>query len=102
MAAIKRVRVFISGKVQGVFFRASTKEQAEKLDLSGWVQNLPDGKVEAVFEGKQDSVDKMVSWCRQGPPAGRVDKVEVEEEESQNLSGFKIRRRSPGLASFLK
>jgi acylphosphatase len=76
----KRVRVLISGIVQGVAYRAHTKEMAKRLGVNGWVRNLPDGKVEALFEGDKDKVDQMVEWCKKGPPLARVDKVEVEEE----------------------
>lgn len=89
---MKRVHVFISGKVQGVFFRAYTKEKAAELGIAGWVKNLPDGRVEAVFEGKPDQVDQLVAWCRQGPPAGRVEKVEEKEEAAEQLSGFTLIR----------
>lgn len=78
---MKRVRVFVSGKVQGVFFRAYTKEKADELGIKGWVRNLPDGRVEAVFEGTDDKVDEMVKWCWQGPPHARVENVEVREED---------------------
>lgn len=87
---MKRVHVFISGRVQGVFFRAFTKEKADELGLAGWVQNLPDGRVEAIFEGEPGQVERMVAWCRQGPPAGRVEQVEVRPESPGNLSGFEI------------
>ncbi len=77
---MKRVRVFISGKVQGVYFRAYTREEAKKLGIKGWVRNLPDGRVEAVFEGKDDAVEKMIKWCHKGSPFSRVEDVEVIEE----------------------
>lgn len=67
--------VYISGKVQGVYFRESTKEQALKLGVSGWVRNLPDGRVEALFRGEAGQVQRMLEWCWQGPPASRVDNV---------------------------
>lgn len=79
---MKRAHVWVSGWVQGVFFRAHTRDTALSLGLRGWVRNLPDGRVEAVFEGEDEALDKMVSWCRKGPAAGRVDDVEVEWEES--------------------
>lgn len=77
---MKRVRVFISGRVQGVFFRAYTKEEAEKLGLKGWVRNLPDGKVEALFEGDEKAIEEIIKWCHKGSPASVVTKVEVIEE----------------------
>ena len=76
-----RAHVFISGKVQGVFFRAHTRDEALKRDLKGWVRNLPDGRVEAVFEGEEENVKSMIEWCRQGPPLARVKNVEVKWEE---------------------
>lgn len=77
---MKRVRVLISGRVQGVFFRAYTKEEAKRLGLKGWVRNLPDGRVEALFEGEDEAVEKMIKWCHRGSPASKVEKVEVFEE----------------------
>ena len=77
---MKRVHVFISGKVQGVFFRAETKRAAAGFNLSGWVRNVPDGRVEAVFEGGDENVDKILAWCHHGPPAARVQDVIVNEE----------------------
>lgn len=80
MTARKRVRVVISGLVQGVFFRESTRRQAEALGVKGWVRNNPDGTVEAVFEGYPTQVDEAVRWCRRGPPGAEVEEVEVVEE----------------------
>ncbi len=89
----KRVHVFISGKVQGVFFRSSTKDKADKLDLSGWVRNLVDGRVEAVIEGDKVSVEKMVEWCRTGPEYARVTGFDIVEEEYKgDFTGFSLRR----------
>ena len=70
-----RVRVVISGQVQGVFFRASTQQEAEKRHLKGWVRNLGSGQVEAIFQGKSPDVEKIVEWCHQGPPAAKVSDV---------------------------
>lgn len=72
-----RVQVRATGRVQGVFFRQSAREQAERLGLSGWVRNLPDGSVEALFEGERPLVEQAVAWCRQGPPRARVDELVV-------------------------
>lgn len=77
----RRVKVTVSGRVQGVFFRASTQDVATGLGLSGKVRNLPDGRVEAVFQGPGDAVDKAVAFCRQGPPQAQVDDVEIAELE---------------------
>jgi len=77
---MKRVHVYISGRVQGVFFRAETQRAAVDFILNGWVRNLADGRVEALFEGDDANVDKMLAWCHIGPPAARVEKVLTEEE----------------------
>ncbi len=70
------VRAYISGRVQGVFYRAETQKQASSLGLTGWVRNLPDGRVEVLAEGEEQRVRELISWCRQGPPRSRVDTVE--------------------------
>ncbi len=88
-----RVHIFISGKVQGVFFRSSTKSKAEELGLTGWVRNLADGRVEAVFEGEEGNVEKMVQWCRKGPQYARVEDVEaISEEYKGEFNSFTLRR----------
>ncbi len=90
--AKKRVHVYISGRVQGVWFRAYTKEEAERLGLKGWVRNLPDGRVEAVFEGDEEAVEAMVRWCQVGSPHSKVTGVEVQEEPyTGEFSDFRIR-----------
>lgn len=89
---MKRVRVLISGKVQGVFFRAYTEEEANRLGVKGWVRNLPDGRVEAVFEGEDEAVDKMIAWCHRGSPHSKVTQVEViEEPYTGEFKDFRIR-----------
>jgi acylphosphatase len=88
---VKRVRVRIHGRVQGVFFRAETRSRAESLGLAGWVRNAPDGSVEALFEGDPDRVDSMVEWCRRGPSGAHVKEVEVlEQEAGQAERGFRV------------
>ncbi|HFC49331.1 MAG TPA: acylphosphatase [Thermofilum sp.] len=88
---IARARVYISGKVQGVFFRASTWEVAKRLGLRGYVRNLPDGRVEAVFEGDEEKVRKAIEWCRRGPPLAIVENVEVKwEEPKKDFDDFVI------------
>ncbi len=88
----KRMHVFISGRVQGVFFRAYTRDTAIREGVHGWVRNVPDGRVEAVFEGDRDKVDRMVAWCHEGSPLGRVDAVEAWEEPYAGEFGrFEIR-----------
>lgn len=89
---MRRVRVYISGKVQGVFFRAYTKEEADKLGIKGWVRNLPDGRVEALFEGPAEAVEEMIKWCHRGSPSSKVISVEVEEEPYRGeFKDFSIR-----------
>ncbi len=73
-----RSHIYISGIVQGVFFRANAARKAEHLGVTGWVKNLPDGRVELIVEGEDHLVDQMVSWCRRGPPGAEVEDVEVE------------------------
>ncbi|WP_017652601.1 acylphosphatase [Fortiea contorta] len=87
-----RAHVFISGRVQGVGYRYATVETASQLGLTGWVRNLPDNRVEAVFEGAQPIVDEMVRWCHAGPPAAMVKSVVVEYEVWEGLRGFEVRR----------
>ena len=76
----KRYHVWISGRVQGVFFRANTWKQARSLGVTGWVRNLPDGKVETVFEGEDRAAEAMLDWLRTGSPPARVDSAEVAAE----------------------
>jgi acylphosphatase len=77
---MKRVHVFVSGRVQGVFFRAATQRAAIDLNITGWVRNMAGGRVEAFFEGEDENVDKMIAWCHIGPPAARAEDVTVKEE----------------------
>ena len=86
-----RVRVQVRGRVQGVFFRAEARARAESLGVAGWIRNLPDGSVEAVFEGENERVESMVGWCRRGPTGAEVEAVDVEREEPVGEPGFRIR-----------
>lgn len=86
-----RKHVIVSGTVQGVFFRDTCRARANIRGVSGWVRNLPDHRVEAVFEGDADAVDGLVEWAHEGPPAASVDQVQVYEEERQGLAGFAVR-----------
>lgn len=88
----KHVKVTISGKVQGVWFRASTRDQARGLGLSGFVRNEDDGSVYAEFEGPAAAVDAMLRWCHEGPAHARVDRVVVQEGDVADFSGFQIQR----------
>ncbi len=86
------MHVFISGMVQGVFFRANTQKAALSFNLTGWVRNLPDGRVEAVFEGKEGNVDAMLQWCKKGPPFARVTDIgAIPEPFSGEFQQFSIR-----------
>ena len=86
-----RRRVVVHGLVQGVFFRDSTRQRAAQHGVAGWVRNTPQGTVEAVFEGQEDAVERLVEFARRGPRGARVDRVEVEDEEPQGLAGFAVR-----------
>ena len=77
---MQRIHLIIEGRVQGVFFRASAQATANKLGLSGWVKNLPDGSVETVAEGEKEPLESYISWCRKGPPAAIVQAVKVSRE----------------------
>jgi acylphosphatase len=89
---MKRMHVVISGRVQGVFFRAYTRDTAVREGVRGWVRNVPDGRVEAVFEGDREKVDRMVAWCSEGSPLGQVDHVDAWEEPfSGEFGEFEIR-----------
>jgi acylphosphatase len=83
-----RRRVLVSGLVQGVFFRQSCRRLAREEGLAGWVRNLPDGRVEACFEGRPDAVSRLVAWCGHGPPQARVTAVEVFDEVPSGELGF--------------
>jgi len=87
-----RAHVIINGRVQGVFFRYATQEEATRLGLKGWVKNRRDGQVEAVFEGDEATVEKMLKWCHQGPPHAVVNKIDVNREDYEGeFDGFNIR-----------
>jgi acylphosphatase len=85
-----RRRVVVHGRVQGVFFRDSTRQRARARGVDGWVRNRPDGAVEAAFEGPPDAVDALVRFCETGPRGARVSRVEVFEEPPEGLEGFGI------------
>jgi acylphosphatase len=87
-----RAHVFVSGTVQGVYYRATTRDQAREQGVDGWVRNLADGRVEAVFEGPSEAVEAMVEWCHEGSPAATVEAVEVDYGDPEGLEGFEIRR----------
>lgn len=89
---MKRAHVFLEGRVQGVGFRHFTRTNARKIGVNGWVKNLPDGRVEAVFEGDDKDVEKMISLVKQGPRSSRVTDVHVDRSAPQNdLDGFQVK-----------
>jgi acylphosphatase len=87
---VARKRVTIHGRVQGVFFRDTTRRMAESRGVAGWVRNNPDGSVEAAFEGPDDAVEAMVRFAREGPRGALVERVEVAEEDPEGLTGFRV------------
>jgi acylphosphatase len=91
MSERTRTHVFVSGKVQGVYFRATARDTAREHGVDGWVRNLDDGRVEAVFEGPEEDVEALVAFCHEGSSAARVEDVEVTHEEPQGEEGFRVR-----------
>lgn len=83
---------YVSGKVQGVNFRQYTNEEAERLDLDGWVRNLSDGRVEVLVEGEESAVRELEAWLGSGSPLAKVESVELQEQSLQGITGFVIRR----------
>ena len=90
MAELRRVRLVVSGRVQGVWYRGSMEEEALRLGVAGWVKNRPDGSVEAVAEGAPQKIEALIAWCWKGPPAASVGNVEVHDEPVQGLRGFHV------------
>ena len=86
----KSIRVYVTGTVQGVFFRGFIKENAERNNLKGFVRNLEDGRVEAFLEGDANDVDKMVDLCKKGPKHSQIKKVEIKPERFQDFKNFKV------------
>ena len=89
---MKQKIIKVVGKVQGVFFRASTRTQAQQLNLRGWVRNEPDNSVRIVAEGEEPALQQLIDWCKQGPPQAQVDKVTVESGLVEYYEDFEIRR----------
>ncbi len=87
---IVRARVIVSGRVQGVAFRWSTRTEAQRVDVAGWVRNLPDGRAEAVFEGTASKVADMITYCSSGPDHARVSALEQFDESPEGLSHFEV------------
>jgi acylphosphatase len=91
MSERTRAHVYVSGTVQGVYFRATTRDTARENGVDGWVRNLDDGRVEAVFEGPEEAVERMVEFCHEGSSASTVEDVEVSHEQPQGEDGFRVR-----------
>jgi len=88
----QRIKIIVAGKVQGVFFRASAKKQADLLGVQGFARNLPDGRVEIIAKGEQQALQQLTEWCRRGPMLARVSDVSVgETQNSDHFTGFDIR-----------
>jgi len=90
MSERTRAHVYVSGKVQGVYFRATTRDTAREQGVDGWVRNLDDGRVEAVFEGPEEDVEAMVEFCHEGSSAARVEDIDVTYEQPRDEDGFRI------------
>ena len=86
---IEATDIVVTGRVQGVFYRAAMREQAERLEVAGWVRNEPDGTVTAHLEGAPDAVSELLEWCEEGPEAAQVDEVRRRRTESTGANGFK-------------
>jgi acylphosphatase len=89
---VKHFKLNVSGKVQGVFFRASTKEMAERLGINGFVRNESDGSVYMEVEGEEERLNQFIAWCRIGPPKAKVEKAELIEGETQGFTSFQVKR----------
>jgi acylphosphatase len=87
---VQRRRVIVHGLVQGVYFRDTTQRLARQAGVAGWVRNRADGAVEAVFEGPDEAVGRLVDFCRRGPRGARVDRTEVLDEEPEGITGFSV------------
>ena len=89
---MKQIRIIISGRVQGVFFRANTRDIARQLNLKGFVRNLSNGDVEVIAQGNEKELNELISFCRKGPPGAMVDNINIKYEEiKENLTGFEVR-----------
>lgn len=93
MANKARIHAFVSGRVQGVFYRKNTEEQARSLGLTGWVRNLDDGRVEVLAEGSKDKLERLLEWCHKGPAKARVDSVDhVWEDAKDEFTAFSVKK----------
>lgn len=87
---MKHLNISVSGLVQGVFFRASAKEETDKLDIRGFAKNMPDGSVYIEAEGEENNLNKFIKWCNKGPLMAQVEKIEISENSLKNFKAFKI------------
>lgn len=87
-----RVRMRIAGRVQGVYYRDSCRQIAQRLGVAGWVRNCADGTVEAAAEGPRDAVDALATWCHEGPPRAEVTSVDITDEKPEGLTSFRVTR----------
>lgn len=87
---MRHFNIKVYGKVQGIFFRITAREEAEKLNITGFARNEEDGSVYIEAEGEKENLDKFISWCRKGPPLAKVEKVEVTETPLKNFSDFEV------------
>ena len=88
---MQQAHLIISGRVQGVFYRASCKEIAQSLSLTGWVRNLPTSQVEVLVQGEKEQIEKLINWCKKGPPSAKVSSVDIQwGEVKENFKGFSI------------
>jgi acylphosphatase len=92
MGMKRHLSILVSGRVQGVFYRASAKAKADELGISGFVQNMPDGKVYIEVEGPDEKLDHFKTWCSKGPPRAQVEQVEIKEGDVQDFTSFGILR----------
>lgn len=91
MNQLIRAHIFVRGRVQGVFFRKNTCQKAKEIGITGWVRNLDDGRVEAIFEGEKEKVEEMLGWAKKGPVWAKVDDLEVDWQEFKNeFASFEI------------
>lgn len=89
---MKRARMIVHGRVQGVYYRASARDYARHLNLNGWVRNCPDGSVEIIAEGERMQLERLIAWCHKGPPAAVVTRIEVEwQEATGEFVGFAVK-----------
>ena len=88
---IKKANILVSGRVQGVFYRASTREKALELGIKGWVMNKPDGSVYIAAEAEESKLDQFIEWCKKGPMMAKVDNIDISHQSPEGFSSFEVR-----------